>query len=572
MPVVPTDRQRIATIATAALIVLATVSAYTPALRGEFIWDDNQYVRDNVALRSPQGLWDIWADPMATPQYHPLVFSSFWVEYHLWGLSPLGYHLDNVALHAANALLLWSVMAELGVPGGSLAAAIFALHPVHLESVAWISERKNTLSGLFCLATIVVWLRFIERRDRRRYAIVLALYACTLLSKSVLCTLPVTLLLLACWRRPSDWRREIGALAPFVVMSLAIGWLGWWRERLYGNPPLPLSLFERLLIVNRALWFYVGKLLWPTGLTPIYPRWELHPTLWSYAALGLTVGALTLLWWRRRRMGNGPLVATAFFVTMLAPVLGVVDFNYTQYSFVADHFQYVASAGLIAALAGVVTIGLQRCGAARRGAVGRSAVGRAIGSISIGLWVLALGALSWRSAANYATAETFWRDTLAKNPQAWKAHSNLAGVLAREGKLDDAITHYAAALQIRPDFAEAHNHWGIVLSMQGKPDAALQQFDTALQLNPAQADAHNNAGTVLAQQGKWEDAVVHFAAAVRINPAYFEAYDSWGIVALKQGRVDEAVAHFQAALQIKPDYAPARQHLERARSLLANGS
>jgi Tfp pilus assembly protein PilF len=546
----PSMRGRIATVAIAALIVLATFVAYLPALRGQFIWDDNQYVRDNVVLRSPQGLWDIWFDPIATPQYHPLVFSSYWVEYHLWGLSTLGYHIDNVALHAANALLLWSVLAELGVPGGPFAAAIFALHPVHLESVAWIAERKNTLSGLFCLATIVVWLRFIERRRRRQYALLLALYAGTLLSKSILCTLPVALLLLAWWRRPSAWRREIGALGPLIVMSVAISWLGWWRERLYNNPPLPMSLLERLLIVNRALWFYVGKLLWPARLTPIYPRWDMHATLWSGALLVLTMGVFVLLWSMRKRMGNGPLVAAGFFVTMLAPVLGVVDFNYTQYSFVADHFQYVASAGLIAAVAGAVTIALQH---------------RAMGAIILGVVVLVLGALSWRSAANYATAETFWRDTLAKNPRAWKAHSNLAGVLAGEKRFDEAIAHYAAALQLRPDFAEAHNHWGIVLTMQGKRDEALQQYDAALQLNPAQADAQNNAGTVLAQQGKWEEAAARFAAAVRINPAYVEAYDSWGIVALKQGRVDEAISHFQAALQIKPDYAPARQHLERAR-------
>ena len=562
MPAPSTDRQRLATLAIAAVIVLATVLAYTPATRGEFIWDDNQYVRDNLQLRSLHGLWEIWVDPMATPQYHPLVFSSFWVEYQLWGSDTLGYHLDNVALHAANALLLWSVLAELQVPGGALAAAIFALHPVHLESVAWIAERKNTLSGLFCFATILAWLRFMKQRRRGLYAIALALYACTLLSKSILCPLPLALLLLAWWKEPSSWRREIGPLVPFVGMSLAISAMGLWRERLYGNPPLPLSLLERLLIMNRALWFYIGKLLWPTQLAPIYPRWEMHASLWSFTLLAATIGTGALLWSLRRRTGKGLLVAAGFFVAMLGPVLGVVDFNYSQYSFVADHFQYAASAALIALAAAAATIVLR----------GRNTAARIIASVVIATLVLVLAGLSWRSAANYARAETFWRDTLAKNPEAWKAHSNLAGVLARQGQLDEAITHYSAALQIRPNYPEAHNHWGIVLSMQGKRDEALEQFAAALELNPAQADAHNNAGAIYAQQGKWQEAAAHFAAAVQINPAYFEAYDSWGIVALNQGALAEAIAHFRAALQIKPDYAPAQQHLERARNLLRDNN
>jgi Tfp pilus assembly protein PilF len=552
-----TDRQRLATAALAGLIVLATFLAYAPALHGEFIWDDNQYIRDNAELRSPHGLWAIWFDPMATPQYHPLVFSSYWLEYRLWGLDTLGYHVDNVALHAATALLLWRVLGALGVPGGALAAAVFALHPVHLESVAWIAERKNTLSGFFCLATILAWLGFLERRDPRRYGLALVVYAATLLSKSVLSPLPLALLLLAWWQRPSDWRTAIRPLVPFCAMSLGISLLGWWRERLYQTPGLPLSLPARALIVNRGLWFYAGKLLWPAQLTPNYPRWEMHATPWSCTLLGLTIGVGALLWSLRRRTGRGPLVAIGFFVLMLLPVLGVVDFNYSQYSFVADHFQYVASAGLIAAVAAATTIAWRRAGAASRAA----------GAVVVGVLLLILGGLSWGSAHHYATAEGFWRETLAKNPQAWKAESNLAATLANAGKYDEAITHYATALQLRPNFPEAHNHWGIVLTRQGKLDEALRQFDLALQLNPAQADAHNNAGIILVQQGNLADAAERFAAAVRINPAYYEAYDSWGIVALRQGKVDEAMTHFQSALQIKPDYAPAQQHLERARSL-----
>ena len=554
----PTDRQRLLTVAIAALIVLATFAAYTPALHGEFIWDDNQYIRDNPELRALPGLWDIWLSPRATPQYHPLVFTTFWIEYHLWGADTLGYHLINVALHVATALLLWRLLVELGLPGGALAAAIFALHPVHLESVAWIAERKNTLSGVFCLATILAWLRFLAQREWRHCWLALGCFACTLLSKSILSPLPVALLLLTWWKRPADWRRAGIALLPFFILSLAMSAVGWWREQLYHNPPLPLSLAERVLIANRAVWFYVGKLLWPVSLTPIYPRWEMHVSVWSASLLLLTLAVLAGLWAAHRRLSRGPLVAAGYFVIMLGPVLGIIDFNYSQYSFVADHFQYAASAGLIAVLGTTAAVAVQRA----RGS------GRAVASAVIGVLLLVLAVLSWRSAVHYATAEAFWRDTLAKNPQAWKAESNLAATLATQGQFDEAIAHYQAALAIRPDFPEAHNHWGIVLARQGKADEALAQFDAALQINPEQADAHNNAGAVLAQQQKWAAAAQRFAAAVRINPAYIEAYDSWGIVTLKQGRPDEAIEHFEAALRINPNYGPAQQHLAATRRLL----
>ncbi len=564
MPALPSERLWLSTIGVAALIVLATVVVYAPALHGELIWDDIQYVRDNPELRSLGGLWNIWFAPMATPQYDPLAFSSFWVEYHLWGLDTLGYHIDNVILHAANALLLWAVLVELGIPGGALAAAVFAVHPVHVESVAWIVERKNTLSGLFALATILAWVRFMTPSGpphrRMAYGLALGFYACTLLSKPVLCTLPAALLLLAWWKRPADWQKTIGALLPFIVMSVAIGVLAWWREQ-HDNPPLPLSVLERLLIVNHALWFYVGKLLWPATLTPIYPRWEMQATRAALLLLVVSIVVAMLLWSMRARLGRGALVAVGCFAITLLPLLGVVDFGYIQYSFVADHFQYLPSAALIALFAGTTGSVLQR-----RAAAGRSGEWLTIGFL--GLAVLVLGGLSWRAAANYVSAEGFWRDTLAKNPRAWKAHTNLAGTLARAGKLDEAIAHYAAAVQIKPDFPEAHNRWGIVLAMQGKQDEALQQFEVALQQNPAQADAHNNVASILARQGKWEEAATHFAAAVRINPAYFEAFDSWGVMALQQGKPAEAITHFEAALQVKPDFAPAQQHLERARGLL----
>lgn len=557
MPVSSGYVRWIATAVVAALIVSATFVVYRPALRGEFIWDDNLYVRENSLVRSPDGLWDIWFDPMATPQYHPLVFSSYWLEYQRYGIGTFRYHVHNVALHAAAALLLWAVLAQLGVPGGALAAVLFALHPVHLESVAWIAERKNTLSAFFGFAAILAWVRFLDRRRWGWYAAALVLYACTLLSKSILCTLPAALLLLAWWKRPEDWRTLIGPLVPFVVLSVAIGYIGWWREQAYDPPGLPMSLFERLLIVNRALWFYLAKLVWPVELMVIYPRWDWQVSAWSLALLGATLGALTLLWVGRQRTGRGPLVAAGFFFVMLFPVLGVVDFNYTQHAFVADHFQYVPSAAPLALAAAAVSIAWRR----------QVPVLRLTGATLVAAAVVTLGWLSWNGAHTYSSAEVFWRAALAKNPNSWHAHSTFAGVLARRGRYEEAIRHYEQALTIRPDYAQAHNYWGVVLTMQGKYGAALAKYLDALQVDPTKADVHNNAGAVLARQGKWDEAAPYFEAAVRLNPQYFEAYDSWGIVALRQGKVDEAITHFESALRIKPDLESARIHLTQAQEI-----
>ena len=343
---------------------LLVVVCYLPAmLWGGFVWDDNVFIKVNP-VREVSGLWQIWFSPSAIEgEYHywPLVYTTFWLEHKLWGYAPAGYHVVNVLLHLANTLLLWHILRRLAVPGTWVVAAVFAVHPLHVESVAWVIERKDVLSGLFYLAAALMWMRFVEQPNPRRYAWSLALYAAALLSKSIVVTLPVVLLLWPWWKQGRVTSSDLLRLVPFFVVGLVItvGDLSFYRSG--EAEPFDYSLAERMLIAARALWFYAGKLLWPSELAVIYPRWDIRvadPLAWGYlvAAVALVVG----LWHFRHQLGRGPLAGALFFAVTLSPVLGFVDYQYMKYAFVADRFQYLAGIGVMAVVIGAVTYVVRR--------------------------------------------------------------------------------------------------------------------------------------------------------------------------------------------------------------------
>jgi tetratricopeptide (TPR) repeat protein len=540
------------TVGVAALIVVATFVAYAPALSGSYFGDDHQYILTNPTLRSAHGLWQIWFEPRATPQYYPMVFTTFWVEYHLWGAAPFGYHVTNVALHALSSLLLWAVLSRLRVPGAVFAAAVFALHPVHAESVAWITERKDTLCGTFYLLTVLAWLGWMRAPTWPRYTGALALFGAAMLSKTIACTLPVILLLVTWWQEPSRWRRALWPLVPFLAISLGLGMMTTWREHLGPKGDIvvrPLSLVERGLLAGRVLWFYAGKIVWPANFMRIYPRWEIDAhSPWQYAFPAAAIAVLVGLWAGRRRLGSGPLVAVLFFAITLGPVLGFAYFDMMRLSFVADHLQYLASIGLIALGAGI---------AAR---LARHRRTLAVGGVVL---VMVLGLLTWREARLYTDAETLWRDTLAKNPQAMLAHNALGTILATQGKLDEAIEHFRAAARIDPHFNAAQSNWGTALDRLGRPEEALQHFEEVLRINPGDPVAHYNIGTILGRQGQVDAAIAHLEAALRRNPNDAPTHTNLGALLAKQGRLDAAIQHFREALRIDPQFAVAQTYLER---------
>ncbi|HVM59938.1 MAG TPA: tetratricopeptide repeat protein [Verrucomicrobiae bacterium] len=541
--------------------MLVTFLAYQPVWRAGFIWDDDVYITNNALLRAVNGLWGIWARPGATIQYYPLVFTSFWAEYHLWKLQPLGYHLVNVFLHALNAVLLWRVLRRLEIPGSWWAAAIFALHPVEVESVAWITERKNVLSGCFYFLAVLAYLRFRPLMDRettrgwdwRYYPLVLVSFACAMLSKTATCSLPVALLLLVWWKTGRVERRDVLASAPMFVLGAVLGYVTIRVEKGVGagGAEWALSFVQRGLVTGRALWFYAAKVFWPARLTFNYPRWEIDAGVWwEYAFPLAALTVLIALWRLRSRIGRGPLVAVLYFLVTLGPLLGFFDVYYFRYSFVADHFQYLACIGLI-------TLAVATVSAVVRQSAGRYAVGLIV--------VAVLGMLSWRHGEAFHDEETLWGDTLTKNPRSWMAHTNLGYLFIRLGRLPDAIRENEEALRLNPGSPEAHYDLGVALAKAGRLPEAEAHWEQALRLRPNYAQAHNNlGGALLRQPGRLDEAIGHVKEALRLQPGNAEARDNLGVAFVRLGRVAEAKAQWEQALQLKPDDAEAHANLGNA--------
>src|SRR5881398_447213 len=386
------------------VLVLAavTILAYRPAWNGGFLWDDDAYVTNNELLTAPDGLRRIWFSFESPSQYFPLVYTTFRIERALWGLNPAGYHVVNVLLHVANALLVWRLLARLKVPGAWLAGAIFALHPVQVESVAWITERKNVLMGFFFLLTLLAWTAFVDERTKRPwrfYGLALILYVLALSAKTTACTLPAALLLILWLQKKSiNWERIL-QIAPFFLLGLGIGLVTVWWERYHQGTRmavLALGPVERILVASRAVWFYLGKLIWPSNLTFIYPRWTIVSThSLAYAWLLAGAGLCAVIYFVRRYVGRGVEVAAAFFVATLSPVLGFIMLYTFRYTFVADHYQYLACIGPIA-LASAALINLADAFERSRTLI-----------LSAVLCVVAvLAALTWRQAAMYGDIET----------------------------------------------------------------------------------------------------------------------------------------------------------------------
>jgi Flp pilus assembly protein TadD len=538
---------------------MTTMIAYLPVWHAGFIWDDDVYVTANSMLSSPGGLAQIWFDPSATVQYYPLVHTSFWLEYHLWGLNPLGYHIVNVLLHTLAAILLWRILVRLQAPGAWLAAGIFALHPVAVESVAWVTERKNVLSAVFYFAAALAYWRWDApvatggepggtiRNRWHWYFFAFALFMAALLSKTVTCSLPAALLLVIWWKRGHLAVRDVWPLLPFFMAGAGLGWLTVWLERTQvgaQGPEWAINFSERCLIAGRALWFYAGKLCWPTNLTFIYPRWQINAgEWWQWAFPAAALAVVAGLWRLRGRIGRGPLVAAFFFGGTLLPALGFTNVYPMRYSFVADHFQYLAGTGLMA----LAAAGLMR-------------IFRPIPLAGV---VLALGLafLTWKQSHIYVNQETLWKDTLAKNSACWLAHINLGSTLLHQGRTEAAISEYQEAIRLKTDDAEVHNNLGIALFAEGRTDEAISEYQEAIRLKPENGQAHNNLGNAFLNQGRTDTAISQYQAAIRLKPDDAKAHYNLGTALLNQGRADAAIGQFRETLRLEPDNAEAHNNL-----------
>ena len=422
----------------AAAIAAITLIAYLPAMSGGFFADDYTFVVYNRPINAPDGLRRTWLTTEAM-DYFPVTYSALWFEWRLWGGHPAGYHVVNVLLHAAGAVLVWRVLRRLRVPGAWLAGALFAVHPVAAASAAWITELKNTLSLVFCAASLLVFLNFDERAGPAfprfqlfKYLLSLALFLLALLSKTSVVMLPAVLLLCAWWRRGRISRKDILRSLPFLALSLALGLVTIWFQRqnaIQGWAVRPEGAASRVAAAGWITWYYLYKILLPVGLCAIYPRWNVDQSrVLAFLPLLLLLGGMVFLWSRRKSWGRGPFFAAAYYVMMLLPVMGFVDMAFMRLSLVADHLQYAAMIGIIA-FAGAILV--------RAGGTGTSREWAFLPAAAVCVAVLAI--LTWRQASLYSNEVLLWRDNVAKTPTAWAGWTNLAHALFRAGSYGETV-------------------------------------------------------------------------------------------------------------------------------------
>ena len=545
------------------LLVAATMIAYLPVWHAGFIWDDDALLTNNPCIVGPLGFKAIWTSGAAI--YFPLALSSFWLQHALWGLDPLPYHLVNIVLHAACALLLWRVLRWLQVRGAWLGAALWAFHPVQVESVAWIAELKNTQSCLFYLLAVWFFLKWRagqtaggRKGNEWNYALVWLWTALAILSKSSTVMLPVVLGL-GWWWLEGRWRWRNGLrLIPFLLISAAAS--GWtvWEQKFHSKavgPEWAQSLSERFIIAGKDIGFYLGKLLWPHPLIFVYPRWEIDGSRpGAYLPPVAVAVVLAVLWWCRHGGLRPVFFASAYFLISLFPVLDFFDAYFFRYSFVEDHLQYLASMGPLAlAAAGIAT------------AFGFFKRGKPFLEPALcGTLLLLLGVLTWRQCGMYTDLETLWRTTITRNPDCSMAHTSLGIILLKKGQIDQAISHHQEAIRLKPDYAAAHNNLGVALDEKGQIDEAIRQYLEAIRLEADQAMAHYNLGIAFGERGQIDEAIRQYQEAIRLQPDYALTHNNLGNTLLKKGQVDEAIRQYQEAIRLQPGYALVHNNLGTA--------
>ncbi len=541
------------------LLILGVLVAasYLPALWGEFVWDDFLLTKLK-AVSSWEGIWQLWFDPSTAylqrdaveGHYWPLLYTTFWIEHKLWGFNPLGYHAVNLLLHFVNTVLLWRLLSRLGVPGAWLAAAVFAVHPLHTESVAWVISRKDQLSALFYLTAFFMWIRFIEEPRPKRYVSALLLFAAALLCKSVAITLPAALLIWQWWKEGRVTARYFLRVAPFFLVGLVVGGFDIWFYKSKTALAFDYSIYERVLIASRALWFYLEKLLWPTDLAVIYPRWEIDATdalVWVYVVAAVAVAAT--LWIMRRRVGRGPLACALFFAVTLSPTLGFVDYSYMGHSFVADRFQYLAGIGVIVFFVA----------AAVRVADRLSPVGNRAAKIAALVLLALLGAATWNQTGVYKNEVSLFKHVISFNPGSWAAHQNLGMALLRLNEFEEAEGHLRRSLEIFPLNPKAFRNLGEALKGRERYEESLKWYRAAAGFEPDEPLNHLGMGTVFFQMGRYPEAISSMKRALELQSDLSTAPRIHSLIGQgfrKMERHDEADKHFDLSVKLGMETNP----------------
>ena len=543
------------------LILFALVVAvYLPVWGAGYIWDDDQVLTANPVIVGPGELADIWTTKAA--DICPLTLTTFWLEHAIWGLTPLPYHVVNVLFHAGAAVALWQVLRRLAVPGAWLGAALWALHPVQAESVAWITEMKNTESGLFFLLSILFFIPTLKQEilPWRAYTLTLLFAALAIASKSSAVVLPVMLLLVAWWLEGRWQWRNLGRVAPIFFLSALAAAVSIWTQAAGGANNWAQSWPARFVTAGDAVWFYLGKLLWPDPLMLIYPRWHIDAAqgLGYIPLVGVVTLSIALIGGRKEVAVRACLFAWACFLIALLPVLGFANMTFFRHSFVADHLQYLAA---------MAPLALAGASLARLAEFAPLPVPRLWPALGAGL-LLVLGAVSWQRAAIFQSQESLWSDNVSKNPDCWDGYVNLGNIAFARGDLDGAARLYEKTVALNPNNGAVYSDLGNVSLTRHQYDQAIAEFKRALELDPGHGQVLSNLGMAYYFKGDLDAAIDTFHQALRLDPAMAPVHNNLGLALEKKGDVADAAAEFQAAVQLKPDFASAQQNLADAQRFL----
>jgi tetratricopeptide (TPR) repeat protein len=543
----------------AALIALVTCWIYSPALNGDWLWDDTMYVSHNPLLSQPGRLFKAWFQPGSFIEYYPIEQTVQWVQWQLWGLNPLPYHITNVALHIVNALLVWRLLGKLGVKLAWLGGLLFAVHPVHVESVAWISELKNTLSLGPILLSLSAWVDFEERRDLRDYRLALGFFVVGMLCKISAAMFPFVILLYAWWKRGRIGGRDFYAAGPFFLVSLALGLTTISAGGIYLHhnhataAAIPIGgLGAHLALAGTTLAYYFSEFFAPLDLLPVHPQWVVEPPSWLDMLPWLVfVGLFAWCWSARRSWGRNALLGLGFFFLNLLPFSGLHGISYMGFTWVMEHFLYLPSIGLVGLVAAALGDLDDRIASSSQ-------------VISTGLITLLIALLAFRShwyAAAFTNSETFWEYAAESSPGSWMAQNNYGKALLEDGEYDKAIAHLRAAVAENPTLAGLHGDLGNALAQSGLPKMGMAEMRRALALDPYDASTNNNLGVLLARVGRVDEAIDCLILAVRAKPDDPEAYSNLGNAYYTGGRLDLAVYWYRLALQLNPRYPDAHNNL-----------
>jgi len=505
----------------ALLIAAAAFWVFAPALRGDWLMDDDIYVTQNVLVNDPARLWKIWFAPGSLIEYYPIEASAQAVQWRLWHMNTLGYHLTNLILHIISALLVWSLLDRFGLRLAWLGGFLFAIHPVVVESVAWISELKNTLSLPFFLLSMSIWIDYEERGRSRDYLLALGLFIVAMLCKISMALFPIVILLYAWWRRGRINWGDLKAAVPFFAVSLVLGlttiWAGnWFRESHLQSIAAPDigDLFVRVALAGESLAFYFVKCIWPVEMLPIYPKWPVNPdSLISFWPWFVLVGMVLWFWSKRATWGRHALLGLGFFVINLVPFIGLTSVSYMSFTWVMDHFLYLPLIGLIGlAIAALGDI--------------ETRISPPMRSFLVVAIAMTLGLLAWEShdyAEIFVGPEKLWTYTVLHNPTSWLAHNNLGNVLLESSRMPEAVEQYEESLQFNPDGVEAHSNLGFAFDQMGRAAEAIENDELALKFNPHFPLALANLAGALSRAGRVPEAIAAYEQVLLVNPQDEEA-------------------------------------------------